>query len=93
MTLIERIADLATAVGHQIRDAVLPRLLPAGGTTGQVLAKTGAADYAAGWSSAGGGSGTPRVFVQETRPVEPGPWVWWQTEDGPIIDCIVNDGA
>ena len=30
--------------------------VPAGGTTGQVLAKTSGTDYATGWTSAGGGS-------------------------------------
>lgn len=34
------------------------RLLPAGGTTGQVLAKSSATDYATGWVDAGGGGGS-----------------------------------
>lgn len=35
-----------------------PGMLPGGGTAGQVLTKTGAGTYAAGWADpAGGGSG------------------------------------
>jgi hypothetical protein len=58
----------ALAAGHTSGDAVsqvvtaaglgnLPGLAPAGGSTGQVLAKTGSADYALGWvtDAAGGG--------------------------------------
>lgn len=49
-------ADLAAAIRDKI-NVMVPRLLPAGGTTGQVLSKTGAADYAAGWvDPAAGGS-------------------------------------
>lgn len=56
MTVASRVTDLATAVGNYLRDSVLPRLLPAGGTAGQVLAKTSGADYAAAWQAPGGGS-------------------------------------
>ncbi|MFM9881192.1 MAG: hypothetical protein ACKVOO_12380 [Burkholderiaceae bacterium] len=59
MALSDRINALATAIGNTLRDAVLPRLLPAGGSAGQVLAKTSAADYAAAWAApAGGGAAT-----------------------------------
>lgn len=34
-----------------------PGMLPAGGTAGQVLTKTGTADYAAGWATPAAGSG------------------------------------
>jgi hypothetical protein len=31
--------------------------------------------------------------VQQTRPVEPGPWQWWVTNaQGAVINLIVNDG-
>lgn len=50
MTLAERIAALATAIGAHIKTAVMPRVLPPGGAAGQVLAKTSATDYAAGWT-------------------------------------------
>ena len=42
----------------------------------------------------GGGGGAQQVFVQQTRPTEAGPWVWWQTDaSGNIIDLTVNDGV
>lgn len=38
--------------------------------------------------------GPQQIFVQSLRPVQPGPWLWWQTDQtGTIIDMIVNDGA
>lgn len=34
------------------------------------------------------------VFVQETRPPGPGPWIWWQTDaSGQIVDLTVADGV
>lgn len=50
-TLATRLSDLATAIGNYIRDSVKPRLLPPGGALGQVLTKTSANDYAAGWAA------------------------------------------
>lgn len=42
----------------------------------------------------GGGGGTQQVFVQQTRPTEPGPWMWWETDaSGNLINLTVNDGA
>jgi hypothetical protein len=49
MTLIQRVNDLAVAMGSYIKNNILPRLLPSGGTAGQVLAKTSGTNYAAGW--------------------------------------------
>lgn len=41
-----------------------------------------------------GGAAAQQVFVQQTRPVADGPWMWWQTDVlGNIIDLTVNDGA
>ena len=41
-----------------------------------------------------GGGGSQQVFTQQTRPAQPGPWVWYETDaDGKIIDLTVNDGA
>lgn len=54
MTLQQRIEALATGIGNYLRDTILPRVLPAGGGAGLVLAKTGAGDYAVGWAAAGG---------------------------------------
>lgn len=56
MPLATRINDLATAIGQQIK-AMAPRLLPAGGAAGQVLTKTTADDYAAGWATPAAGGG------------------------------------
>jgi hypothetical protein len=48
MTLLQRIAALIAAIGPDIK-ALYGRSVPAGGTTGQVLAKTSDADYADAW--------------------------------------------
>ena len=57
MSLAAQVSALATAVGNKLRDAIIPRLLPAGGSAGQALVKTGNADYAAAWASVSGGGG------------------------------------
>ncbi|MGY8903710.1 MAG: hypothetical protein ACKVIH_04085 [Burkholderiales bacterium] len=54
MALADRINNLATRMGNYLRDSVMPRLLPSGGITGQVLAKTSATNYAAGWQTPSG---------------------------------------
>lgn len=95
MSLVSRVNDLAGTVRDKI-NTMMPRLLPSGGTTGQVLTKSSAADYAAGWStpSGGGGGGAQQVFVQQTRPIEAGPWIWWETDvSGNVINLTVNDGV
>ncbi len=38
VTLADRITDLATRIGVEVK-AMVPKLVPAGGTTGQMLAK------------------------------------------------------
>jgi hypothetical protein len=45
-----------------------PGAVPPGGSTGQVLTKTGSADYALGWGAGGGGGGVDAnyVFTQGT---------------------------
>jgi hypothetical protein len=55
MTLAARLAALATAVRDKINE-MMPRLIPAGGASGQVLAKTSGSDYAVGWSTPSGGA-------------------------------------
>ena len=54
-TLKERLDSLATAIGNHIRDAVVPRLLPPGGTAGQALIKGTGTDYDVSWGAVGGG--------------------------------------
>jgi hypothetical protein len=51
MTLVAQIQSLALRVASEIRDAIRPRLLPPGGTTGQVLQKTATTNYASGWAT------------------------------------------
>ena len=37
--------------------------------------------------------GSQEVYVQQTRPTNPGPWMWWKTDaNGNIINLVVNDG-
>jgi hypothetical protein len=69
--------------------------VPAGGTTGQVLAKINATDFNTQWvTPSGGGGGSQEVYVQQARPSAAGPWQWWVTDaTGRIINLIVNDGA
>ena len=59
--LSARVSLLATRIGNYLRDSILPRLVPAGGTNGQFLKKTADTDYTLGWgsvsASAGGSSG------------------------------------
>ena len=49
--LSTRVGLLATRVANYLRDNVLPRVLPSGGSTGQVLVKSSAADYATAWAT------------------------------------------
>ena len=57
MSLVSRVSAGFAAVRDKI-NLMTPRLLPAGGSSGQVLAKTSASDYATAWTTpaAGGGS-------------------------------------
>lgn len=50
-TLADRVGLLSTRIANYIRDSILPRVVPSGGTAGQVLQKTSATDYALGWIS------------------------------------------
>lgn len=51
MSVVSRMADFAAAVRDKI-NLMVPRLLPAGGSVGEVLTKTSAADFDAGWQAA-----------------------------------------
>ncbi len=55
MSLESRIIELITSIGADIK-ALFGRSLPPGGTTGQVLSKSGSADYAATWADVAGGA-------------------------------------
>ena len=49
MDLSSRISQLATRIANYLRDSVIPRLLPSGGVSGQVLSKSSGTDYAVVW--------------------------------------------
>lgn len=70
MSLASRITDLAGAIRDKINQ-MMPRLLPSGGTTGQVLTRTSGGDYASAWQDAtgggGGGGASITVFTDETE--------------------------
>lgn len=69
MTLTARILALSDAIAAFIRSMV-PRLVPPGGTVGQVLTKGSATDYDATWGTAasgGGGSVDPDATILLTR--------------------------
>lgn len=55
MSLVSRINDFAASVRDKF-NAVAPRLLPGGGSTGQILAKSSAADYDSRWVDAADGA-------------------------------------
>lgn len=56
MSLAQRVTDLAGAIRDKL-NLMTPRLLPAGGSTGQVLVKTSATNYATSWATASEGGG------------------------------------
>jgi hypothetical protein len=62
MTLAARISTLVTRIANYFRDSILPRLLPSGGSLGQVLGKTGGADYGVGWKNINSGFSLERVL-------------------------------
>lgn len=62
MSFASRTTALATRIGNYFRDSILPRLLPSGGTTGQVLAKTTGTNYVVGWVTPAAGSGGANGF-------------------------------
>lgn len=63
MTLIERISEALVQIGTDIK-GILLRLLPAGGTTGQVLTKSSDDDYDVEWAAGGGGGGVDLTSPQ-----------------------------
>jgi hypothetical protein len=63
----------------------------AGGTTGQVLAKTSAVDYATGWTTPP--ATAPPVSVGTTAPASPVVGqMWWRSSDGNLY-LYYNDGT
>lgn len=80
MSLVARITSLAARVRDQFI-SIAPRLLPGGGSVGQVLVKTTADDYAVAWqTSSGGGGGGTDIHVGPTPPSAPvDGQLWLQT--------------
>jgi hypothetical protein len=68
--------------------------VPAGGTSGQVLAKIDGADYNTEWVDSSGGSGTENLFIQSTAPtvVAGIPYLWIDTTGG-NLQFKIEDGA
>ncbi|MDZ7824676.1 MAG: hypothetical protein U5K75_12040 [Ahrensia sp.] len=69
MTLVSRATDLAAAVRDKI-NLMVPRLLPSGGGTGQVLSKTSATDNDVAWTSLGNISART-ITIDATAPASP----------------------
>jgi hypothetical protein len=62
-TLAQRISDVVTAIGNDIK-TLFTRSMPSGGTTGQVLAKNSATNYDASWQTpSGGGGSSPSISL------------------------------
>lgn len=72
MSLVSQVSALATSVANYLRDSVLPRLVPAGGTSGQVLAKSSATDFAVSWQTLTGGSGGTTIYYSYSVPDDGG---------------------
>jgi hypothetical protein len=68
-SLEQRLTLLAAAIRDKI-NLMMPRLIPSGGSINQVLTKTGAGDYAAGWQNAPSGSSDP-LDLRITDPTAP----------------------
>lgn len=65
MAFHPRLEAALTWIGGQIK-VMRPRLIPSGGATGQVLAKSGPSDFDAGWVNVASGSATPGWAVAAT---------------------------
>lgn len=64
MSLASQVSALAGAIRDKI-NTIMPRLLPAGGTVGQVLHKASGTNYDTGWTS------LTKVTAGTTAPTSP----------------------
>lgn len=88
MSLVSRVSDLAASVGNYLRDSVLPRLLPAGGVTGQALVKASNSEHDVEWATLSGGGGG-NVYIQQDDPLAASPYIWFKTDAaGIVIDIL-----
>lgn len=86
MALDAKLALLITRIALEFKTH-RTRLLPSGGTTGQVLAKTSASDYAATWQTPSGGSVPPHsVILDQTRGYDNS----WAV---PAVEAVQNGNA
>jgi hypothetical protein len=65
VSLVDKIIALAAAIRDKL-NAMTPRLLPAGGASGNMLHKTSATDYAVAWVEA-----SPKITTGATPPASP----------------------
>jgi len=64
--------------------------VPAGGTTGQVLTKSSATDYATVWAAAAGGAS---VHVGPSAPASPAVGdLWWRNDPDGVLFVFYDDG-
>ena len=70
MSLSSRVSDLAAGIGNYIRDSILPRVLPSGGSTGSALTKSSNTNYATQWTALGTGA-AKNIHVGSTPPSSP----------------------
>ncbi len=88
MSLASRISDLAAAIRDKL-NTMMPRLLPGGGSIGQVLTKTAATDYFAAWQNPAGGGGSLPLGLAD----------WWSMQRfsinvaAPFIGAAVSTGT
>jgi hypothetical protein len=66
----ERLDLVFTRIGNFLRDSVLTRVLPTGGTAGQVLSKVNANNFNATWTTPSTTGGNP--VLTDTFPATPG---------------------
>jgi len=91
MSLASQVTLLAGAIRDKI-NAMMPRLLPSGGTTGQVLAKSSATDYATGWTTASGGASNVTIGTSAPTPATGVYNLWLDTTGGSTrMKIVVGD--
>ena len=81
MSLATQLSNLTIRLRTKINE-MMPRLLPAGGSAGQVLAKSAGANYSVTWVTPTGGGAT-NLVIGTVRPTPPtGQQVFWVQDLG-----------
>lgn len=87
MSLVTGLSSVFSTIAQDIKN-LFTKTVPIGGTTGQVLIKNSSTDGDYSWQTVTGVSNVP-VFVQETDPSAPSPYIWFKTNiDGKVIDIL-----